>query len=104
MTKSTPSDLAVAFRSASRRQREAIGEADVSTVEDTIDQLHHHVEAAAALLGAPADASAVADAIDNRPLDSWDEDTLDALRQHALDIGEVFRRLSAMTGAYDPDE
>ena len=104
MNKSTPDDLAVTFRSLARRQKEAIGDADASTVGGTIGELHQHVASAAAVLGVPADATAVADAIDDRPLDAWDDDTLDALRQHALDAGGILRRLSAMTGADDSDD
>ncbi len=92
MNKSTPHDLAVTFRSLARRQREAIGE------------LHQHVEAAAKVLGTPSDANAVADALVNRPADAWDVETLDTLRQEALAIGAVLRRIAATTGADDQDD
>lgn len=104
MSKSTPDDLVVMFRSLARRQREAIGDADPNMVGGAIGELQRHVEAAARVLGTRADAGAVADEIANRPADAWDSATLDALRHEALDIGAVLRRISAATGADDPDD
>jgi hypothetical protein len=104
MNKSTPHDLAVTFRSLARRQREAIGDADPSAVGGAIGELHQHVEAAAKVLGTPSDANAVADALVNRPADAWDVETLDTLRQEALAIGAVLRRIAATTGADDQDD
>jgi len=104
MDKSTPDDLAVTFRSLARRLREAIGDADPATVGGAIGQLHAHVETAAALLGVPADATAVANAIEARPPEAWNGDTLDELRQRALDVGGILRRISALTGADEPDD
>ena len=104
MSKSTPEDLAVTFRSLARRLREAIGDADPATVGGAVGQLHGHVEASAALLHVPADANVVADTLDARPPDEWDDATLDELRQQALEIGAILRRISAVTGAEDPDD
>jgi hypothetical protein len=39
----------------------------------------------------------VADAILARRADDWDEPMLDQLRQHALDAGDVLRRITAAT-------
>ena len=99
MSGSSPADLAVTFRSLGRRQREAIGDANPVGVSALVTELQGHVDAAAALLRAPADATAVAAAIDERPADAWDEPTLDALRAHALDAGSVLRRIAAAAEA-----
>jgi len=63
MSKSTPDDLVVTFRSLARRQREAIGDADPGTVGGALGELQRHVEAAARLLGVRPDAAAVAEEI-----------------------------------------
>jgi hypothetical protein len=99
MTKTTPDDLAVTFRSLARRQREAIGDADPSTVSGLVAELRRHVDAAAAVLGAPADPESVAAAIERRPADTWDDATLDDLRRHALDAGSVLRRIAVAAEA-----
>jgi hypothetical protein len=95
----TPSDLAVAFRSLARRQREALGDADPSAHAGLIAELRGHVDAAASVMRTPSDANAVARAIDDRPADEWDDETLATLRQQALDAGAVLRAISAATGA-----
>lgn len=104
MSKSTPDDLVVTFRSLARRQREAIGDADPSAVGGAIGELQRHVAAAAATIGVSPDATVVANAIDSRPADAWDTATLDALRTEALSIGAILRRIAATTGADDPDD
>ena len=103
MSKSTPDDLAVTFRSLARRQREAIGDADPAAVGGTIGELHQHVAAAAGLLGVAPDATVVADAIVARDPAAWDEATLDTLREHGLAAGAVLRRIAAASGADDDD-
>jgi hypothetical protein len=99
MSGSTPTDLAVAFRSLSRRLREAIGDANPAIVAGPVNELQHHVEAAAKTLKVPADAEAVATAIQSRPADDWDAATLDELRRHALDAGAALRRIAAAAEA-----
>ena len=97
MKGSSPADLAIAFRSLARRLREATGDAPKSQVTGLVTELRSHVDAAAAVLGTPATADAVADAILARRVDDWDEPTLDELRQPALDAGAVLRRIAAAT-------
>jgi hypothetical protein len=99
----TPEDLAVAFRSLPRRQREAIGDADPAIVADLVVELQRHVDAAAAALGSAADPESVAAAMRSRPSDAWDEATLDDLRRHALDAGAVLRRIAAAAEAATGD-
>jgi hypothetical protein len=104
VTPTTPKDLAVAFRSLARRQREALGDADASAHAGLIAQLRGHVEAAAAAMHTSPDADSLARAIDDRPADMWDDETLATLRQQALEAGAVLRKLGAATGSdYDED-
>ena len=101
MRDSTPDDLAVAFRSLARRQREAIGDADPGALGGLTAELRRHVEAAAGLVGSSADGGAIAAAIDARR--DWDDATLAALRREAMDAGGVLRRLAAAAESGDDD-
>jgi hypothetical protein len=93
VSKSTPDDLAVAFRSLQRRRREALEAAEGADSTGSLAELDRRIAAAAALLGAPADPDAVADAIASRPTEAWDEALLDQLRQHATEAGTAIRRV-----------
>jgi hypothetical protein len=101
---SSPADLAVAFRSLSRRLREAIGDGPESAVTGLAGELRSHVDASARLLGTQPDADAVANAIMIRPADDWDQATLDELRRHALAAGAVLRRIAAVTESDRDDD
>lgn len=94
MSASSPADLAVTFRSLARRQREAAGDAPPGTVRGLVAELDGHVAAAAAALGTSGDGAAVADAIERRRTDDWDDATLATLRQEALSAGAVLRRIA----------
>jgi hypothetical protein len=89
MSSSSPADLAVTFRSVSRRLREVLG--DASPVDDIVQA---QLSAAGAALHAAPDPDAIADAITRVPADEWDLSTLDALRRAALDIGHRLRTLA----------
>ena len=91
------------FKSLGRRLREAIGDGSESQVAGLVGELRRHVDAAAGVLGTPADADAVANAILARGADEWDESTLDQLREHALGAGDVLRRIAAATATHDED-
>ena len=93
MRDSTPDDLAVAFRSLARRQREAIGDADPRALSELTAELQRHVAAAASAVGSAPDGNSVAAAIESRR--DWDDATLAVLQQAALDAGAVLRRLAA---------
>ena len=93
MSKSTPDDLVVAFRSLDRRRREALDAVEGAPPSDPLADLDRHIAAAATLVGAATSASAVADAIATRPGDEWDESVLDALRGHATGAGTALRRV-----------
>lgn len=93
MAKSTPTDIAVAFRSLDRRRREAIDAADGVVVSAPLADLDRHIAAAARLLGVAPSAAAVADAIDVKPGGDWDATVVDQLRIHATDAGSALRRV-----------
>lgn len=91
MSKTSPADLAITFRSVPRRVREALGD-DQPAVGS---ELHDQLARAARLLGTASDATAIADAIDRTRADAWDIATLDSLREVALEVGQQLRQLAA---------
>ena len=96
MSNTSPADLAVTFRSISRRLREAGGgEAGAG------GSLDEHVRAAGTLLHTTADPAAIADAIERVPADGWDESTLSQLRETALGIGSRLREIEAKNARDD---
>ena len=103
MSKSTPADLAVAFRSLDRRRREAIDAADGTPASGPLADLDREIAAAATLLGVASTAATVAAAIDATPTDDWDESVLDQLRQHATDAGTALRRVIDAAPPADDD-
>jgi hypothetical protein len=102
MPESTPDDLAVAFRSLARRQRDALGDADPRAFSDLTAELQRHIVAAAAAVGSAPDADAVAAAIGARR--AWDDATLATLREEALAAGGVLRRLAAAEAEQDEQD
>ena len=91
MSKTSPADLAVTFRSVARRLDEALdGETPTAG-----SPLHMQLEKAAKLIGTTPDAASIAAAIEHTPADQWDEATLDGLRAVALDLGHELRRIAA---------
>jgi hypothetical protein len=95
MSSSSPSDLAVTFRSVSRRLREAIGDTPASATAGINSELNEQVAIAAKVMHSAADPAAIADAIEAVPADAWDEATLNSLRTTALDIGRLLRAIAA---------
>jgi hypothetical protein len=95
MTESSPSDLAVAFRSIPRRLREARGDLSDAEVDDLVTQIDGHLAAVARSLSAAPDPASIADAIEAMPPARWDEDLLDDLRRRTLDVGRVVRQVEA---------
>lgn len=90
MSKSSPADLSVTFRSIARRLDEALG--DDPPAADT--RLSRQLDRAGQLLRTSPDATAIADAIGSVRADEWDPALLDELRDIALDIGHELRRLA----------
>ena len=95
MSSTSPSDLAITFRSIPRRLREAQGDTSPSVTQSDTSAIGRHLATAAALMHTQADAAAIADAIDSVPADDWDEATLAQLRSIALELGGELRRIAA---------
>ncbi|MEP7202196.1 MAG: hypothetical protein ABI894_06275 [Ilumatobacteraceae bacterium] len=104
MSSSSPSDLAVTFRSIPRRLREALGDAPAAAIAGIGSELNEQIAIAAKLLHTAPDAAAIADAIEAVPADAWDEQTLGALRSAALDIGRLLRAIAAVAEGDDVDD
>jgi hypothetical protein len=101
MSKSTPADLAVAYRSLTRRRADAIDAAKDAPVGALVTSLDEHIAAAASVVGSAPNPGAVAEAIERRKLDDWDDRTLDELRRLATEAGTVVRRIA---DAAPPDD
>ena len=101
MNKSSPGDLVVAFRSFPRRQAEALEAADGAPVGGYLAELQRHFTEAGALLRVNGDPNAIANAIAATPADEFDIPTLDALREHALEVGGLLRRIANAHGDVD---
>ncbi len=96
MSSSSPSDLAVTFRSIPRRLREARGDAPQHVTAGITAELDEQIAIAARLVRSDTDAAAIADAIEAVPADAWNESTLASLRSAALDIGRLLRAIAAV--------
>jgi hypothetical protein len=94
MSKTTPDDLVVAYRSLVRRRGEALEAAKEAPVGSLLAELDRHIAAAAAAVGSAPDPSALAASIASRPGRDWDPATLETLRQHAVEAGSVLRRIA----------
>ncbi len=101
MSSSSPSDLAVTFRSVPRRLREAVGDAPAQVTASATAELNEQISASAALLHTRAEPDAIAEAIEAIPADEWNEGTLGALRTRALDIGRLLRAIAAIADGDD---
>ena len=99
MSASSPSDLAVAFRSVPRRLAEATSSVSAAITNPYELELRRELARSAELLRTSPDASSIADAIDAIPADEWDESLLDELRGLAVDIGRTLRTLTAAAEA-----
>lgn len=95
MSSTSPSDLAITFRSIPRRLREAQGDTAAEVTQPHTSAIARHLASAAGLMHTTADAAALADAIDSVPADDWDETTLAQLRSIALELGGELRRVAA---------
>lgn len=94
MTTSSPSDLAVAFRSFPRRLEQAVGDdTPPSAVQTANDSVHAAVVDAATRLGSAATPEGVAAAIDHRHLPDWTDDDLAGLQANADAAAKAIRTL-----------
>lgn len=101
MSSSSPSDLAVTFRSIPRRLREALGDTPTGATKGISAELSEQIGIAARLMHTTPDPVAVADAIEAVPADDWDDATLTSLRTAALDIGRLLRAITAVAEGDD---
>ena len=97
MSSTSPSDLAVAFRSLPRRLHEARGDAPDDVTGGPTAELDRTIVRAARLLGTTGGPEEVADAIDARHPEDWDEAVLDELRTIAMEAGRVLRHIAGLT-------
>lgn len=102
MTGSSPSDLAVAFRSFPRRADALRTRADETgrraAVDEELAGLAAIVARAAGRLGVAADAESVAAKIAAVAPAEWRDETLDPLRQDALEAGALLRKAESTAG------
>jgi hypothetical protein len=90
---STPADLAVAFRGLPRRLRDALeGCEDPWSGHDRVTRV---LTEAATLLHCRPEPVAVADAIEAREIEDWNDSDLDRLRALALQLGSLVREAEA---------
>ena len=96
MSISGPSDLAIAFRSLNRRVAEAMEPLDDErhVVAAELDQLDAIIREAGAVVGSSGVSEAVADALENRPADSWKVGQIEQVQQLALRAGQVIRSIA----------
>jgi hypothetical protein len=100
---SSPSDLAVTYRSIPRRLRSALGDTPARTCADAarIDEL---IADAAIMLRCPAEAHAVADAIEARPADEWADGELERLTAGTMEAGRLLRDIDAARPRTDEED
>lgn len=95
MSHASPSDLAVAYRSMPRRLHEALDGCDDAHTWSGHGRMTSAMAEAALLLGTDVDAAAVAEAIDARHLDDWQDADLRRLETLALQLGALVREAAA---------
>jgi len=95
MSSTSPSDLAITFRSIPRRLREAQGDTPPAVTQQYTSAIAGHLASAAEQMHVRADPAAIAEAIDSVPADGWDESTLDQLRSITLEMGKALRAIAA---------
>ncbi len=95
MSGSSPSDLAITFRTITRRLGEARGDTPDSHVANLVTGLDRQLRDAAALMDCGPDPASIATAIDALPADQWTDGQLGALRAVALEIGRSIRAVAA---------
>jgi hypothetical protein len=101
VSKSSPEDLAVAFRSFARRFDEAV--ADGAPESEMAIELKDLIARVAWSLDVPAGdlratSNGIADAIATRRANQWTDSELDGLRASALEAGKLLRAIEATAG------
>jgi hypothetical protein len=97
MSESSPTDLAVTFRSIARRLNEALAPVggDTSAVGSLPSELEAVIDAAAKVVGTDASSNDIADAITSRHADQWSQADLSQLRSQALEAGRLLRAIAS---------
>jgi hypothetical protein len=96
MSETSPSDLAVAFRSLDRRLREALepvgGDRQVAAAD--IARLDDVILTAERVVGQHGGPEALAAELADRPADAWRNGELEQLRHLALRAGQLLRSIA----------
>lgn len=95
MSRSSPSDLAVAFRSMPRRVRDALEGCEDATSWSGHARIETALREAADIVGSSSDPLRLADVIDRRQLVDWTDDDLARLQTLALQLGALVREAEA---------
>lgn len=95
MSRSSPSDLAVAFRSMPRRLRDALEGCEDAANWSGHARIDTALREAADIVGSSNDPLHLADAIDRRQLVDWTDDDLSRLQTLALQLGALVREADA---------
>lgn len=101
MSSTSPSELAITFRSIPRRLREAQADTSSAATQPHTSAISNHLAAAGTLMRTTADPVAIANAIDAVAADAWSDDTLNSLRSIALDLGSALRAVAAANPKHD---
>jgi hypothetical protein len=96
MSSTSPSDLAITFRSIPRRLREAQDDTPAALTQPQTVAIDDHLATAASLMHTGTNPAEIAGAIEAVPAGDWDEQTLDQLRSIALELGKQLRAIAAM--------
>jgi hypothetical protein len=101
MSKTSPGDVAVAFRSLARREREALDAGAAAAATGLSSELRRIVAEAGTLVGRPAAGgpSDVAEAIEATPGAEWEQGVVDQLGELALAAGAALRRATEAADA-----
>ncbi len=101
MSESSPTDLAVTFRSIARRLNEALDPVggDTSIIGSLPRELEAVIDAAAKVVGTDASTNDIADAITARHADQWSDTELTELRAQALEAGRLLRAIAEAAAA-----
>jgi hypothetical protein len=95
MSRSSPADLAVAFRSVPRRIRDALDGCEDATNWSGHARIETALREAAVLVGASSDPIQLADMIDRRQPVDWTDSDLSRLQTLALQLGALVREAEA---------
>lgn len=96
MSRSSPADLAVAFRSVPRRVRDALEGCEDASTWSGHSRIETALREAADLVGASCDPSELAEVIDRRRAADWTDSDLSRLQTLALQLGALVREAEAL--------